>query len=116
MFLDDLRQNVANLALPWSVRSMASQCGLGTTHFIHHCKQVTNMTPAQFLNYHRVEVAAGLLLERPEMTVTDIALFCGFSSSQYFAAVFRRHLGCTPKVYRASGQAARKPEVTIGMS
>ncbi|MCX7424157.1 MAG: AraC family transcriptional regulator [Planctomycetia bacterium] len=100
LFLNELRDNRANLAQPWSVPEMARQCGLGTTHFIHHCKQVTNVTPAQYLNQCRIETAAKLLVDEPALSVTDVALACGYSSSQYFAAVFRAHLGATPRAYR----------------
>jgi len=103
LFLDDLRGNVENLALPWTVKSMAAQCSLGVTRFIHQCKQVTNMTPLQFLNHYRVEAAARLLTEKPQLSITEVAMKCGFSSSQYFAAVFRRHRGRTPREYRKSG-------------
>ncbi|MBM3890692.1 MAG: helix-turn-helix domain-containing protein [Verrucomicrobia bacterium] len=41
--------------------------------------------------------------EKPATSVTDTAYACGFSSSQYFATVFRRQFGCRPGDYRARG-------------
>jgi len=102
LFLGDLTQSSTHLAQCWTVDSMAKQCGLGSTRFIHYCKQLTNMTPAQYLNRSRVEMAAKLLLDEPDSPVTRIALACGFSSSQYFATVFRRQFGCTPGQFRSS--------------
>jgi AraC family L-rhamnose operon regulatory protein RhaS len=98
LLLDDLRRN---LVQPWTVTSMAECCGLGVTHFVHQCKQLTNMTPAQYLNHCRIEAASHMLVEKAKMSITDIAFSCGFSSSQYFATVFRRHLGCSPSTFRA---------------
>ena len=55
----------------------------------------------EYLNRCRIDAACRLLRERQNMTVTRVAMSCGFSSSQYFAAVFRRQLGCTPRTFRA---------------
>ncbi len=100
LFLADLRSNRAHLAEEWSVSDMARSCGLGATQFIRHCKQLTNMTPTQYLNGCRLEAAAALLVAQPKMSVTQVALACGFSTSQYFATAFRRRFGCTPRAYR----------------
>ena len=79
---------------------MAAQCGLGATSFIQCCKEITNQTPIQYLNDLRLENAAKTLLSDKEKSVTDIALECGFSSSQYFATLFRRRFNCSPREYR----------------
>jgi AraC family L-rhamnose operon regulatory protein RhaS len=97
MFLEGLH---ANLGLEWTVPRMAWQCGLGVTHFVHHCKRVTNMTPLQYLNHLRLEAASRLLKERPDRSVTEIALDCGFASPQYFATVFGVQFGSSPREYR----------------
>ena len=100
LFWADLRGNTEYLALDWSVPRMAARCGLGVTQFLKYSKQLTNMTPANYLNYCRVEMAAAMLSADLDKSVTDVALSCGFSSSQYFASVFRRHFGCTPNAHR----------------
>ncbi len=58
-------------------------------------------SPSAVVKKHiRIEVAGRLLREQPRRSVTNVALDCGFSSSQYFAKVFRRQMGCMPRVYR----------------
>ncbi|MBN2562111.1 MAG: AraC family transcriptional regulator [Phycisphaerae bacterium] len=104
LFLQDIRNDLEALAHPWSVHEMAEQCGLGVTRFVHHCRQLTNMTPMQYLNHCRVEAAAKLLCESKGDSVTTIAMRCGFSSSQYFSSMFRRHFGRSPREHRRSGQ------------
>lgn len=99
-FLADLRQNREDVSLEWSVAKMARHCGLGVTHFTHHVKQLTNLTPIEYLNRCRVETACRMLLDKPDIAVTRVSLACGFSTSQYFAAVFRRNMGCTPREFR----------------
>lgn len=100
LFLDEMHRNPANLTQPWTLKVMARQCGLGVTYFVHHCRQLTNMTPMQYLNHCRIETASKMLLDEPKKSITDVAFACGFSSSQYFATVFSRHTGRSPKVFR----------------
>ena len=100
LFLADLRQCHEDAAAPWSVAEMARHCGLGVTHFTHLVKQLTNLTPMQYFNRCRIDAACRLLLQKRDMTVTRVAMSCGFSSSQYFAAVFRQYRGCTPRAFR----------------
>jgi AraC family L-rhamnose operon regulatory protein RhaS len=100
LFWADLRRSADQLAAPWTVGAMARQCGLGITRFIHHSKQLHNATPAEFLNHCRLEAAARLLRADPARSIVEIAVACGFCSSQYFATQFRRQFGCAPREYR----------------
>ena len=102
LFWADLRQNLDHLGSPWTVETMARQCGLGVTHFIHLSKQISNATPITYLNQCRLEAAARLLKGEPQRSITDIALACGFASSQYFATQFRRQHGQPPRDYRVN--------------
>jgi len=102
LFLSALQANVSE---QWTLESMASTCGLGTTRFVHYCKQLTNCTPVEYLNRVRIEKASELLKNKKEMNITEIAFACGFSTSQYFATVFRKQKKCTPAAYRKNKQA-----------
>ena len=84
----------------WTLDAMAAACGLARSRFVHYCKQLTNMSPIEYLTHCRVEAAARLLHQQPVLSITDVALQSGFGSSQYFATVFRRHQGCSPREYR----------------
>jgi LacI family transcriptional regulator len=44
--------------------------------------------------------AAKAGLESGERSIADVALNCGFTSTQYMHLVFKRELGCTPRAYR----------------
>ncbi|NLF09837.1 MAG: AraC family transcriptional regulator [Pirellulaceae bacterium] len=101
LFWNDLRSDSGHLAEEWTVRKMARQCGMGATNFIHFSKQLNNATPMRYLNRLRLAAAAKLLREEPERSVTEIALDCGFASSQYFATLFRGMYGLAPRVYRS---------------
>jgi AraC family L-rhamnose operon regulatory protein RhaS len=79
---------------------MARQCGLKRAQFANLTRELANLSPAQYLFQCRMERAGRQLREIPEMSVTEIALTYGFSSSQYFATAFRRLFGCSPRDYR----------------
>lgn len=102
LFWQSLRENVEHLALEWTVQRMAKECGLGVTRFTHCTRELANMTPGQCLNHYRLEAAQQMLVIRPDLTVTQVALACGFGSGQYFSSLFRTAHGVTPARYRES--------------
>ena len=97
MFLRELEKDPDH---PRTIEEMAGECGIGTTQFIQYVKRITNMTPSHYLNYLRVRKAEKLLKERCDWSILDIALECGFSSSQYFSSIFKRYTGKTPSSCR----------------
>ncbi len=100
LFLAELRHNDAQRSQAWTVEEMAARCGLGVTHFVKLCHQLTNRTPARYLTWCRIEAAGEQLRREPQRSITDVAFACGFSSGQYFATVFRRQTGMTPADFR----------------
>ncbi len=100
IFWAELRSNHESLAREWSVANMAKRCSMGVTNFIQHSRQLTNMTPCQYLNHCRLSLASEILRNDPQVTVTDVALTCGYATSQYFATLFHRHFGVSPRVFR----------------
>ena len=102
MFLERLKDELVE---PWTLESMAGQAGLARTRFAHHCRKLTNLTPMGYLQQLRVEKAKRLLAEN-RLTITGIAMECGFASSAYFASVFRGQTQCSPREYRDSGRRA----------
>lgn len=99
MLLDQLRRDLEMLSHPWTVKELSQYCELGVTRFSHYCRQLTNTTPMEFLTRHRLDAAVSLL-DSDEISITDIAMRCGFGSSQYFATVFRRRYDMSPRTWR----------------
>ena len=98
LFLDELSRRLDE---PWTLDSMAKTCGLGRTRFAHYCRTLTNQNPTQILNQMRLDSAKSMLRDDPDRSISDIALSCGFGTSQYFATRFRAEIGCTPREFRA---------------
>jgi transcriptional regulator GlxA family with amidase domain len=85
---------------PWDLTSMAAACGLQRSRFSHYCKQITNMTPIEYLTRCRVEEAARLMTVQRKLSFTDVAMRCGFESAQYFSRVFHEQMGSSHRDYR----------------
>ncbi len=84
----------------WTLPDMAAWCKLGTTRFTKYCVEISNCTPMEYINKVRLIKAGQLLQQQPEVSATDIAYQCGFSSPQYFTTVFKRHFRKTPQTFR----------------
>ncbi|MBL4574681.1 MAG: helix-turn-helix domain-containing protein [Opitutaceae bacterium] len=81
------------------VPDMAERVGLSCNRFITLFRRYTGYTPMDFLTRERIQQAKQLLAERSNR-VTDVAFHLDFSSTQYFATVFKKFTGMTPSQYQ----------------
>jgi len=72
---------------------VAQQSFFSPFHFHRIFRGVMNETLNNYIARRRVERAANLLVVKPNLSITDIALDCGFSSSANFAKAFKKHFG-----------------------
>lgn len=98
-----LRMMIDTLADPPPLECFAKTAGLSPSQFSKEFKAITGTTPGDHLLRLRVEEAARRLADEPGLTVTQVAFDLGFSSSQYFATVFRRYIGGSPSFWRGRG-------------
>jgi AraC family transcriptional regulator len=91
-----------------SLAELAAVCSISVSHFTRTFRQATRRSPHAFLTDLRLEKAKELL-EQTHLSITSIALSCGFEQPQYFATQFRRKLGWTPSAWR-------RQRVWVGMS
>ncbi len=62
---------------------------------------------SDYINKKRIEYAAQLIADNPEMPIADIAYESGFASQNSFYRNFKNFKGCSPKVYiRQTEQSA----------
>ncbi|MBN1675000.1 MAG: helix-turn-helix transcriptional regulator [Kiritimatiellae bacterium] len=83
----------------WNLERMLANTGLKRSRLLRTFREITGDSPTVYLNRLRVDHAKGLL-STSDRSVTDIALASGFSSSQYFAGVFKAFTGTTAKGWR----------------
>ncbi|MFC5422867.1 helix-turn-helix domain-containing protein [Bosea eneae] len=82
-----------------SLGDLARLVDLSTNYFCTAFRISTGLPPRRWLALRRVERAKALLLD-PGMSVTEVALACGFASSAHFATIFRKHVGVSPSAWR----------------
>ena len=77
----------------------AAQLNLSYDYFQHRFKAIAGESPQRFLLRQRLEAAAGLLRET-DLSCTEIAYRCGFSTSAQCSALFKREYGRSPLQFR----------------
>ena len=102
----NLVQNIAkyiseHVSEDLSLASLSKRYALSACYLSRIFGEVTGIGLNEYINISRV-TEAEKLLQTTEMSITDIALACGYNDSNYFAAVFKRIKGITPKKYALS--------------
>ena len=67
--------------------------------FIQNFKQVTKVTPMQYIMSLRINNAMNML-DTTKYNVTQIAMAVGYDNSHYFSRLFKKYTGMTPLEYR----------------
>ena len=83
----------------YHLRDLARQAHLSLSRFKSRFKAEMGLSPWLFILETRIEAAKQMLAAGKE-PITHLARRLGFSSSQYFATVFKRITGVIPKAYR----------------
>jgi AraC family transcriptional regulator len=90
---------LADLTGATPLAAIAAACGLSSSHFARAFRRSTGLPPHAWLNEARVEHAMMLLRQR-SLSLSEIALECGFVDQSHFTRVFLRRVGSTPGVWR----------------
>jgi AraC-like DNA-binding protein len=90
----------SHLPEPIYVADLAAIVGLGKSAFSRLFKKSTARTVPQYVNELRIARAC-LLLAETDLTVSQIAMDCGFVSPAHFQRQFREHQHCVPLAYRS---------------
>lgn len=90
-----------HLADQLTVADLADFVCLSPSAFAHLFRDITGMSPYQFIKGVRLERARELLIDG-EMNVGAVARTVGYSSLSHFVNEFKRHFGVTPRSYADS--------------
>jgi AraC family transcriptional regulator len=92
-----------HLAEDVSLAALAALADLSLYHFARLFKQSFGAPPHRYHMVRRMERARGLL-QRPELSVTEIGIQIGFRETSSFTRAFRKFTGLTPTEYRRHRQ------------
>lgn len=81
-----------------TLEELAQQSGLSESRFKTKFKQQVGFTPREYINNQKIKEAQRLL--QNGMSVTETAFTLGFSTSNYFASVFKQFTWQKPSEYR----------------
>lgn len=84
-----------NLKLP----QIAEALHMNTYYLSHTFKKTIGYSPMQYVTHRRIGEAQNMLLST-DLTVTEIAMRCGWNNSNYFQSVFNNIVGMPPGKYR----------------
>ena len=81
-----------------SLNSLSKKYSISPNHLSKQFKNVTGVGLNEYINISRITAAEKLLVSTNK-PITLVATECGFNDSNYFAAVFKKLKGITPKKY-----------------
>ena len=81
-----------------SLKELAAIAQLSQYHFCRAFKQMTGLSPHQYLIRQRVE-RAKQLLKKGGMSLGAVAIVCGFTHQSHLHRHFKRLTGVTPKTF-----------------
>jgi len=85
-----------------SLKEIAAASGLSAPYFSTVFKDEMGENLSNYLNRLRVEKAATMLLTT-DISISEIAVSCGFEDQSWFSKIFRNNTGYTPGKYRECG-------------
>jgi AraC-like DNA-binding protein len=105
VFLQKLNKAVYDLMNQQiTLDKLSESFGIGKFTLIREFQKHTGMTPVAYMIQIRHKYAQQLLL-MSDMTITEIAECCGYSSVSFFISDFKKHQGITPGQFRARNSA-----------
>ena len=96
--LDYIRENIAT---PFSAKDIAKRLGVSPSLLVLRFRQFEKTTVQAAIVNHRLKAACEKL-RGTRLSVSRIAVLCGFSSANRLTHVFTARYGMSPRAYRAS--------------
>lgn len=96
-----------NLNTSISLEALASVACMSPSHFGRRFKKSHGLAPSQYIIRRRIARAV-FLLEKTELSVTDIGLEVGYQELSNFSKAFRKVMGTTPTQYRNKNRPIQK--------
>ncbi len=81
------------------VNDIATYIGIDRSYLTNIFKQVTNVSPQEYLVAYRMEMAERLLADK-DRKISDIANKVGYADPMTFSKMFKKYKGVSPKEYR----------------
>lgn len=97
-----------NLDAHLTLGGIAWHVGKGEEHLARVFKKETGQSVFDYVREMRVNHAKTQLLD-PSLSLSQIAVACGFSSLSFFSRTFRKYVGISPSAYRSRTEVSMMP-------
>jgi len=94
-----ISQIESDLARAWETAELAALVNLSASRFRHLFKEETGQATGQFLRELRLQ-RAEVLLRTTFLSIKEVMIEAGLTSSSHFVHYFKRKYGATPSGYR----------------
>ncbi|MRY91454.1 helix-turn-helix transcriptional regulator, partial [Parabacteroides distasonis] len=85
----------------FDVTTLASELCMGRSKLYMQFKQITGLTPNEFILKVKLDEAMFLLKNHSEFNISEISIRLGFSSPRYFSKSFKSYFGVAPQAVRS---------------
>ncbi len=85
-----------------NVNALCELSGISNKQIYRKIKQLTGMSPVEYIKSIRMKKAA-MLLQQKKFTVAEVMYMVGFSNHSYFSKCFQAEFGKTPRQYLNDG-------------
>ena len=89
----------------FNVEMLSQEVGMSRTQLHRRMKELTGISPSDFIRNIRLRQAATLLKSKT-LTITQIAYTVGFTSQTHFSSSFKKMYGMSPKEYMESQETS----------
>ncbi|MRS02377.1 AraC family transcriptional regulator [bacterium] len=90
----------SHLDSPITLEELAAVASFSKYHFNRIFHSIVHETPFRFIQRVRIEKAAMLILTNRKMTISEIAIKCGFPDISVFSRNFKSYFGVSATQYR----------------
>ena len=88
---------------PITTKFLADMSHISEGHFCHIFKETFGKTAKEYINEVRINKACDLI-KTTDMTIFEIAFYCGFTDANYFSRIFKKYKSTTPTSIREARQ------------
>ena len=84
-----------------TTETISAACSVSTSYLHKLFKKGLNTTPGNYILNCRISAVKDMLVNT-NLTLSEIAIECGFNSQSYFSDCFKKSVGVSPKDFRKS--------------
>ena len=93
---------------PLTLESIAEAFSLSPTYLSRYFKKATGINLFVYLSRVRMEAAKAILVEHPDLKISEVAEAVGITSSDTFHRQFKNYTGMAPDQYRRHAMAGKE--------